>query len=249
MFNRVQSQTKPTSTSSVRKSKPEPVGRDRLKHLDAETKKAKDAVADYEQRVRRLEQIIVDADAAHTVLQQAIAADGGKALEDYASGNAPGDSEIARLVMTSEQSARAAVASKAALPTAIAALDNIQMQIIVLGEERGFELNRVIAMLADDEARAYQRAFDELGRRHDRLVGYANVAQMNEGDIRLIIDPLKTPRFASPSLGGIDSDPFIRHQPNPLDISDAARMWEAVRGRLEHDAGADINDLITGAIK
>ena len=181
MFNRVESKTKPTPTSSVRK-KPDPVGRDRLKHLDSETQKARNCVGDFEQRVRRLESIIVDADAAHAALQQAIATDGGKALEDYASGNAPGDSEIARLVMTSEQSARAATAARAALPTATAALENVKMQVIVLGEERGFELNRVIAMLADDEARAYQRAFDDLGRRHDRLVGYANVTQVNEGD-------------------------------------------------------------------
>ena len=77
MFNRVQSpKTKPTEKIvSMRRSKPEPVGRERLKHLDVETKKAADSVSDFEARVRRLEQIITDAAAAHAALQQAIAAD------------------------------------------------------------------------------------------------------------------------------------------------------------------------------
>jgi ABC-type transporter Mla subunit MlaD len=249
MFGSVQSKTKPTEkVNSVRRAKPEPVGRDRLKHLDAETKKAKDSVSDFEQRVHRLEQII-DAAHAHAALQQAIAADGGVSLEGFATGQAPADSAIAQLVMTAENSARAATAARAALPTAIASLENVNMQVIVLDEERAAELNRVIAMLADEEARGYQRIFDQLGRAHDRLVGYASVAETNLGDIRLIIDPLKAPRFASPSLGNSDADPFIRHQPNPLDIGSAARMWEAVRARLDQDPGADISELLKGTTK
>jgi hypothetical protein len=249
MFNLGVQSSKPKLVEkvvSMRRSKPEPVGRDRLKHLDVETKKARDAVAEFEQRVHRLESIIVDADAAHKALQQAIAADGGVALEGFATGQAPADSEIAQLVMTAENSARAATAAKAALPIAVAALDNVRMQVVVLGEERGLELSRVIAMLADDEARGYQRIFDQLGRAHDRLCGYASVAETNLGDIRLIIDPLKAPRFASPSLGNSDADPFLRHQPNPLDIGDAARMWGAVRAALDQDPGADISELLKG---
>jgi exonuclease VII small subunit len=249
MFNLgVQSKTKPAEkvVTSARRSKPEPVGRERLKHLDAETQKAKEAVVEFEQRVQRLESIIADAETAHKALQQAIAADGGKALEDYASGLTKDDDEISKLVMTAENSARAATAAKAALPVAQAALDNVRAQVVVLGEERVAELNRVIAMMADSEARSYQRSFDEMCRRHDRLVGYASVAQMSHGDIQLIIDPVKAPRFAFPSMGTIESDPFLRHQVSSLTVSEAAKQWTEVRARLEADVNADVSDLIGG---
>jgi hypothetical protein len=252
MFNLgVQSKSKPAEkvVNSVRRSKPEPVGRERLRHFDAEVSKAKEAVADLEQRVERLEIIVVEADAAHHALQLHIANDGGVSLASYSVGEAA-DSDVAKLVMAAETSARAATAAKAALPHAQAALENAKAQVIDLGEQRVAELNRVISMLADDECRAYRNAFDELGRRHDRLVGYASVAETNQGDVRLTQSPLAVPRFASPSLGTLDADPFLRHQPNPLDIGDAARMWKEIRGRLELDASAEISDLIkTGATK
>ena len=246
MFNRVQSPEKTEKVNSVRRAKPEPVGRERLKKLDAEVGKAQSAVSEFEQRVTRLEQIIVDADAAHNALQAAIVADGGKALEDYAAGQAPADSEIAKLVMTAEQSARASTAAKAALPTATAALENVLAQVIVLGEERVKELNFVISMLADNEARAYQDAFNKMCIKHDRLVGYASVAQQSHGDIQLIIDPVKAPRFASLSMGTVESDPFLRHQVSSLTVSEAAKQWTEVRARLEADVNADVSDLIGG---
>jgi hypothetical protein len=67
---------------------------------------------------------------------------------------------------------------------------------------------------------------------------------VNLGDIQLIIDPLKTPRFALPSLGNQDADPFLRHRPNDIVVSDAAKTWSTVRDRLEADAAADLGDLI-----
>jgi hypothetical protein len=250
MFGKsVQSPEKSEKVTSVRRAKPEPVGRDRLKHLDAETNKAKEAVAEFEQRVRRLEQIVSDADVTNRALQTAIAADGGVALEKYATGNAPGDSEIAGLVLMAEQSTRAATAAKAARPAAQAQLEDVRMQVIALSEGRVAELNRVISMMADEECRAYKRAFENLGRRHDRLVGYASVAEMNQGDIRLTQAPLAIPRFSSPSLGGIDSDTMLRHVVNQLDIGEAARMWGNIRARLEQDAGADVSDLMLGVLK
>jgi hypothetical protein len=236
--------------SSVRRSKPEPVGRDRLKHFDQEVKAAQSAVQEMAERVERLEGIVLEADAAHRALQLAISNDGGVALTSYSAGTSPADSDIAKLVMAAETSARAATGAKAALPHAQSALENAKAQVIALGAQRVAELNRVISMLADDECRAYKNAFDDLGRRHDRLVGYASVAETNQGDVRLTQSPLAVPRFASPSLGTLDADPFLRHQPNPLDIGDAARMWKEIRGRLELDAGAEISDLIkTGATK
>jgi hypothetical protein len=231
----------PMRESSVVRSKP--AGRERLRHFDGEVTKATSAVADLERSIERLESILVDAAAAHQALQLAIAADGGASLSRYSMGDAP-DSEIGRLVMGEETLARAATAAKSALPNAVASLDNARGQVIALEGERNAELNRVVAVLADSEARAYRDAFQEMCRLHDRLAGYARVAQANLGDVQLIIEPLKTPRFALPSLGNQDADPFLRHRPNDITTSEAARTWSTVRERLGADADADLGDLI-----
>jgi hypothetical protein len=111
-----------------------------------------------------------------------------------------------------------------------------------LDGQRHAELNRVVAMLADVEAQAYQRAFNELARLHDRLCGYASVMENNIGDIRRIIEPLKTVRFTLPSLASsIDADPFIRHNlPNDHVVNEAARYWKMVREKLDADSSADL---------
>src|SRR6266436_2653193 len=100
MFNRVASPEKTEkAVNSVRRSKPEPVGRDRLKHFDEEVKTAQSAVQEMTERVERLEGIVLEADAAHRALQLAISNDGGVALASYSAGAAPADSDIAKLVM------------------------------------------------------------------------------------------------------------------------------------------------------
>jgi hypothetical protein len=90
-------------------------GRERLRFAAAELAKACDCVADLETRLARLTTIISDADAAHAALQEAIAADGGVALEAYGAGNAS-DHPIAKLVAAKECTAKAASAAKDALP-------------------------------------------------------------------------------------------------------------------------------------
>jgi hypothetical protein len=230
------------SSGTVHTAKPD--GRERLRFIDGEVRKANDAVADLEKRVERFGSIIADADANHRALQTAIANDGGVALAAYSAGNAPADSEIAKLVTLAETSSKAATAAKAALPSAEAMLANARLQVKELGEQRNAELNRVVALLADSDARAYQRAFEELCRIHDRLVGYSNVAQASIGDVQLIIDPVKTPRFALPSLGNSDADPFLRHRVNDFTVNESAKSWTAVRQRLEADVDADLSDIL-----
>lgn len=224
------------------RSKPEPAGRERLKHFDAEIGKAKDAIAEIEQQIERFEDIIVDAAAAQQDLQKAIAADGGKALAEYAAGR--GDEKISRLVLVADNSARAKTAAEIALPATQAALDNAKAQLAALGEQRAAELNRVLALLGDEDARAYRAAFAEMCMRHDKLVGYASVAQASHGDIQLIIEAPKTPRFAMPSLGDATADPFMRHQVSTRTVTEAAQKWTEVRARLEADASADLTDIL-----
>jgi hypothetical protein len=236
-----------STSTAVKLNKPakqKPAGRERLRHFDSELAKANQAAAEIEARIQRLEKIISDADSAHDRLQVAILVDNGASLASYSSGQATDDSEIGRLVIAADTTARAKAAAVAALPSAQASLQNVREQAVALDAERVAELNRFIATLADVEARAYQKAFEEMCRMHDRLVGYARVAENNIGDIRLVEDPLKTPRFALPSLGNSDSDPFLRHRTNDHVIAESERMWSSVKQRLQADTDADLSDLI-----
>jgi hypothetical protein len=232
----------PGAVTSLRS--PKTVGRERLRFAAGEVAKANEAVADLEQRVARFSTIIADADTNHRALQDAINADGGRALAEYSAGKSDPDSEITRLVTLAESSAKASNAAKAALPNTEAMLASARSQVTALGDQRAAELNRVVAMLADADARAYQKAFEEMCRLHDRLVGYASVAQASIGDVQLILDPIKTPRFALPSLGNSDADPFLRHREDELVVADAARQWATVRQRIDADVDADLDDLI-----
>jgi hypothetical protein len=239
-------QSKPkTNVSSIRPAKPKPQGRDRLVHFDEQIGLAKQAIVELEQTIERFEGIIADAETNHRSLQAAIEADNGRALSDYSAGKVDADSSIARLVLLADNSKRAASAASAALPSANAQLENARAQLLELGEQRAAEMNRVLTMLGDFDAQEYQKAFDRLCRYHDRLAGFASVAQASHGDIQLIIDPLRTPRFAFPSMRGhIDSDPFLRHKPSDLTVAESAQKWTAVRERLSADASADVADLL-----
>ena len=247
MFNSAKKKSRgeiPGSVPQLQPAKPKAVGRERLRHIDREVSRARDAVAELEKRVERLKSIIADADTHHRALQLAIAADSGVELARYSEGNAGSDSGIAKLVTLADSSAKASTAAQAALPHAETMLNDARSQIPALAEQRNAELNRVVALLADADAQAYQRAFDEMCRLHDRLVGYAQVAQASIGDVQLIIEPVKTPRFALPSSGNSDADPFLRHRVNEFTVSESARNWSTVRQRLEADADADLTDLI-----
>lgn len=244
MFNRVE-KSKPEKISS-RPAKAPPAGRERLLHFDQEITKAKQ-VAELEQKIERLQEIVSGADVHHRTLQACIESDNGRALSDYSAGKVAADSSIARLVLLADNSKRAASAAQAALPSANAQLDNARAQLLELGEQRAAELNRVLMSLGDLDADEYRKTFEKLGRLHDKLVGFSNVAQVSHGDIQLIIEPLTAARFAFPSMPGhIDADPFLRHKPSDLTVVEAAQKWTAIRERLSTDALADVNDLLIG---
>jgi hypothetical protein len=247
MFKSVSKKSPRSESSAVAtapKPKPRPAGRDKLRYLDGELAKANAAALEIEQRIQRLGSIIAEAEVAHQNLQVAIVVDGGKSLSAYSAGQETDDSEIGKLVVLADNSARAKAAAQAALPAAQADLQNVREQAIKLNEARVAELDRVISQLADVEAREYEKAFREMCRLHDRLCGYASIQEMNVGDIRRIQDPLKAPRFSTPSFGDSLSDPFLRHQVNDLTVNEAQRMWSSVKQRLEADSDADVSDLI-----
>jgi hypothetical protein len=219
-------------------------GRERFRFVDGELKRAIEAIADLEARVTRLGAIISEAESNQRNLQGAIQADGGIALAEFSAGKADPDSDIARLVTLAESSQKAANAAKVALPSTEAMLENARAQAADLREKRNSELNLVLANIADADAKAYERSFNECCRLHDRLVGYSQVAQSNIGDVRLTTSNPTVPRFALPSLGNSDADPYLRHRGSELTVAESARTWATVRQLLEADVNADISDLI-----
>jgi hypothetical protein len=229
---------KPKTKSDV----PPPPGRERLRHFEAELAKAHGFVVSLEARVAQLSTITTDAVAVEQALQLHIAGDDGlAALAAHAAGQTTPDDEIAKLIAAAKSTAEAAAAAKATLPLAQTALENARAQVVALGEEKAAEINRVVTQLADGLAHAYLKSFEETARLHDQLAGFAAGTSTYVGEIALIIDQLKVPRFALPSLGNIDADPYIRHRNNEVVIAESTRTWQAVKSRLE----LDLSDLIS----
>jgi len=244
MFSRVEKNNKSQGANpGASVSKPKQ-GRERLQHFANEISNAHNAIEDLEQRVARFGSIIVESEAAEMALQTAIHADGGVALAAFSAGQTNPNDEFSKIVAHAKSSGEAAAAAKIAKPHTESLLENARSQLIALVEQKNAELNRVVATLADADARKYQEAFALLGKYHDRLVGYGAVAEANQGDIRLIQEPLVAARFALPSMGNPDADPFLRHQISDLTVGESARTWSEVRDRLEAEAHADLSDLM-----
>jgi hypothetical protein len=247
MFKRAVKNDKPKGenlgTTSLKPTSTHLPGRERLRHFETHITEAHRAIEDLEHRVARFGSIIVESEAAHRKLQDAINADGGKSLAAYSAGQTEPNDEINGLVALAKSSGEAAAAAKIALPRTESLLANARSQLTELINRKAAEVARVLATLADRDAQAYQRAFSTACILHDRLAGFASVAEGNIGDIRLIIDPIKMPRFALPSMGNRDADPFLRHQPSDLTVTASARRWSEIRSRLEANCDADISDL------
>jgi hypothetical protein len=234
----------PSVVANSVKPKPKHQGRERLKHFDEQIRAAQNAIEDLDQRIARFHAIVVESETATRDLQNAINSDGGVSLAAFSKGEAKPDEKIVRLVAQAKSSSEAAVAANIALPHTEALLQNAKAQLVALGEQRHQEINRVITALADVDARRYEKAFQEVCRIHDLLVGYSNTMSSNVGDIHLILEPPRILRFALPSLGSADADPFMRHFPSELTIAESSRNWTAVKNRLDSDPECDLNDLL-----
>ena len=147
-------------------------GRDRLRAAAKALADGQACVADLEARLNRLGTIISDADAAHDALQQAITADGGVALEKYGNGNAANE-PIAALIATKENTAKAASAAKAALPSVQDMLAKARAEVTRL---EGVKFDAMIVFLktrAADEHQIYVKAFQAMCKSYDKLCGIA----------------------------------------------------------------------------
>jgi hypothetical protein len=248
MLNRVEKMLRGESSGASSVTKPvtkTKQGRERLQHFEDEISKAHNAIEDLEQRVARFGAIITESESAQRALQDAINADGGIALASFSAGQTKPTDEINKLVAHAKSSGEAAAAAKVALPHTASLLENARSQLISLVEQKNSELARVVSSLADVTARRYGETFDLLGKLHDKMVGFASAMEGNQGEIFLIHEPLKANRFATPSMGNADADPFLRHKISDLTVAESARAWRSVRDRLAADANADLTDLIS----
>jgi len=229
------------------KPKSKPVaGRERLHHCNAEQAKAIAAVEDLERRVATLENIGIDAIAADKELQLFIQQEGGtEALLAHSEGKTSDDDQVSILISVAKKTAEAAGPAKAALPLAQDALERARAEVFRLAEEKHKEIARFMTFLADATARKYKAAFDECCRLHDELTGFANGTSTYVGEVAMIIEELKVPRFNLPSLACLDEhDPFLRRRGNSFAVNQSTQVWSTVKQRLEADADSDLSDLI-----
>lgn len=223
-------------------------GRDRLRAAAKALADGQACVADLEARLNRLGTIISDADAAHEALQQAITADGGVALERYGNGNAANE-PIAALIATKENTARAASAAKAALPSVEDMLAKARAEVTRLDKVKFDALIVYLKTRAADEHRAFLKSFDSLCKGYDSLCGIA-FALSATGHSEMMTSGLPM-EIAVPGFNmntGPGSGPSERVTMARSADEDAIRRatadWMKARERLAKDPDADIDDLI-----
>lgn len=224
-------------------------GRERLRAAAKALGEAQACVADLETRLGRLGTIMGDADAAHEALQAAITADGGVALERYGNGQAANE-PIAALIATKENTARAASAAKAALPSVEDMLSKARAEVTRL---EGVKFDALIVYLktrANDEHRAFLKSFNAMCKSYDTLCGIA-VALSATGHSDMMTSgapmPIKVPGFNMNNGPGFGpSEPVTMARGADEDaIARTTADWMKARERLSSDADADIDDLIS----
>lgn len=234
------------SPASKAKTKASPTGRERLHYFNEQLSLAAEAVLDLEHRVVTLEKIGTDAIAADQALQAFIKRDDGvAALAAHSAGEIDVNAEICTLLHKAKSTSEAAGPAAAALPAAKNALDFARSEVVRLEQEKAAEISRFMTSLADNLAREYKTAFEKACRLHDELMGFANGTSVYVGEIAMIVEDLKLPRFNLPALACLnDHDPFLRHRANTSTVDSASRTWAEVRTRLESDVDSDLTDIV-----
>lgn len=248
MFNRSRKSTKAQAAANAacapsRKITEE---RDVLRSRSAECLKAQSAIAEMQANVVRLELIISEASEADTALQTAVAEDGAVALTAFAQGESAPDSDIATLLANAENTARAAVAARVALPRAQANLANAQEQITHLENERQKAIRDFLVLLATDYGRRYVKAWDELCGLHDALVEINAAlppATSTESELRMTTVAIVAPRFNMSPVA--HASEWLATMEHHFSGNEAVQdKWRAGRERLANDVEADVSDLL-----
>ena len=176
--------------------------RDVLRSRHALVQHAEQVIEEIAAHVARLEKIIADAAVADQELQAAIAQDGGQALAAFSAGEAAPNSNIGTLLANAENTSRAAVAAKGALPRVQAQLEAARAQLPALEEQRRAAELDFLKLIANAKARRYKQLFAEICTIHDELVGVSNALPPLTPDapeIRMTAEPLRVPSFNLPA--------------------------------------------------
>jgi hypothetical protein len=210
---------------------------------------AEQAIAEMAANVTRLERIISDAAEADAALQESVAGDGAVSLTAFAAGESTPDSEIATLLANAENTARAAVAARAALPRAQANLAAAQGELGRLHDQRRLAERDFLLMIANEKARKYRKLFSELCVAHDELVGISNSlppVSPTEPEVRMTTAPIQVPAFNIAS-GRANTSEWLAievHHANEFTVDAEASKWLSARERLANDVEADVSDLL-----
>lgn len=225
--------------------------RDVLRSRHALMQTAEQAIAELEGQVARLEKIIADAATADQALQTAITSDGGQALAAFSAGELAPDLDIGTLLANAENTSRAAVAAKAALPNAKAQLDAARAQLPALEEQRRAAELDFLKLLANEKGLQYKQLFAALCRVHDELVGVSNALiplTPDAPEIRMTAAPVTVPSFNLASVRHPNEwIAQFEHRANEYIVQDVAQKWLAARQRLANDVEADVSDLLDEA--
>lgn len=225
--------------------------RDVLRSRHAQVQHAEQVIEEIAAHVARLEKIIADAAAADQALQAAIAADGGQALAAFSNGESSPDFDIATLLANAENTSRAAVAAKAALPRVQAQLEAARAQLPALEEQRRAAELDFLKLLAKEKGLQYKQLFAALCRVHDELVGVSNALipmTPDAPEIRMTPAPVTVPSFNLASVRHPNEwIATFEHRANDYIVQDVAQKWLAARQRLANDVEADVSDLLDEA--
>ena len=221
--------------------------REPLRRLARELAKACECVADVDARLDRLVKIIRDADAAHIALQEAIKADGGIALAEYAAGNAA-DAPIAKLIAAEETTAKAAAAAKVALPNAQAMLNAAQAEVKRLEQEKEHAVIAYLRGRADEVAARYRNLFSALCRTHDELAGISAAllpTSPTGREIKMSSLPITVPRFDLPATADPNEYlPTMVHHSDERSAGQSTADWMQARALLAADVEASLDGVI-----
>ncbi|HEV8032616.1 MAG TPA: hypothetical protein VGP42_16510 [Stellaceae bacterium] len=220
-----------------------------LVQADAALSDGREHLAEAEQRVVRLREIIADEVPAREARQQAVAAD-PDALARFGGGEKP--ARITALIESAENAARAATAAREAMPRAEEVLRQASEALGQLVEARRRAVDEVLIAEADAVGVEYAAAIERVMALYERLHGidaavggklaFAAPEPQEMPRFRLRSLPARPVRQLDGNLGTMFS-PFIRVVPDNKRIAGHAIAWGRAVSALVDNPHVDISGL------
>lgn len=252
--------TQKQKTDAATQTSPSPRPREALQRVNLALGRAHKTANDAQAAIDRLRGLIAAAGPAKAAVQRAVRADGGKALEGFASNG--GREGIGKIVHAAQAATRAADAADAATPDAVDALRGANIEIGRLEKEKEECVKAVLLLEGAALATRYLNLFNELGAAHDALVGFARGSKIP--DIQLTDQLFEAPRFgigcmlsvALPEnlkkgfshagmsyVEGETWSPFLKHSGDSDEIFRQRNVWLRFGRALQLDHNATLGGL------